>query len=122
MKIITAMKNVFGSKNLIESGVVADPEFKPCLPLDIFQDLPPMPVSKIGPNGETLYKMIADAYPEGILYPKTRENRIKLYQSILFLRTKSSKPWVYDVETSYVREVPVLNRVVAIPHISRQAC
>ena len=111
MKIIAAVKNAFSSKNLIEAGVVADPGFKPSLPLDIYDGLPEMPVSKIGPNGETLYKMIANAYPEGVLYPHARENRIKLYRSIYFLRTESSKPWGIDVEAEFKPEEFLLNRV-----------
>lgn len=103
--------------NLIENGAIADPVFKPVLPLNIYEDLPEMPVSKIGPNGETLYRMIADAYPEGVLYPNARENRIKLYHSILFLRTKSSKPWVYDVETQYKPEEFILTRVAKKQHV-----
>lgn len=105
--------NLFVRKSaLIENGAVADQAFKPVLPLNIYEDLPAMPLSKVGPNGDTLYKMIADAYPEGVLYPQARENRIKLYHSILYFRTKSSRPWVYDVETTqYVPEVPLLTSV-----------
>jgi hypothetical protein len=115
MKIL----NLFSRKNnLIEDGVVLDKQFKPSLPLDIYQELPPMPISKVGPNGEGLFKMIADAYPEGVLYPQARENRIKLYQAIHFLRTTSSTPWVYDVEEpAYVAKVPLLTRVARTQHM-----
>lgn len=105
--------NLFTRKSsLIENGAVADQAFKPVLPLNIYEDLPVMPVSKIGPNGETLFKMIADAYPEGVLYPQARQNRIKLYQAILYFRTKSGTPWVYDVERApYAPDVPLLTSV-----------
>lgn len=115
--------NLLTRKNaLIEDGVVVDKAFVPSLPLNIYQDLPEMPISKIGPNGDMLYKLIANAYPEGVLYPDAKKNRIKLYQSIYFLRTKSSKPWGIDVEAEYKPDPFLLSRVVTIPHVRRQAC
>lgn len=115
MKILNLL---FRKKNLIEDGAVVDKGFQPSLPLDIYQDLPEMPVSKIGPNGETLLKMIANSYPEGVLYPHARENRIKLYRAIHYFRTQSSRPWVYDVEEpAYVAEVPLLTRVARTQHL-----
>jgi hypothetical protein len=104
--------NLFTRKSaLIENGAVVTKEFVPTLPLDIYQDLPAMPSGNIGPNGEALYRMIADAYPEGVLYPHAKENRIKLYRSIYFLRTQSSEPWVYDKVVANEPKVFLLHRV-----------
>jgi hypothetical protein len=109
--------NLFTRKSaLIENGAVVEKKFVPTLPLDIYEHLPEMPEMAVGPNGEALLKLIANAYPEGVLYPNARENRIKLYQSIYFLRTKSSKPWVYDVETQYKPEEFLLTRVARKQH------
>lgn len=74
-----------------------DADFKPTLPLNIYEDLPPMPVVAGSMNGDRLLQTIADAYPEGTLYPHCRENRRKLYMSIYFLRTASRKSWARDV-------------------------
>lgn len=116
MNISKTVKSLFRRNALIEEGVVLDKEFKPCLPLNIYEDLPEMPISKIGPNGDALFKMIADAYPEGFLYPHARENRIKLYMSIYFLRTESSRPWAYDVEATKNPEEFLLTRVAKQRH------
>jgi hypothetical protein len=101
-----------------------DAEFKPSLPLNIYDDLPEMPVVKSGLNGDRLLQMIACSYPEGTLYPNCRENRRKLYMSIYFLRTASRRMWSLDVpvvQGQFTKDSLMKKTVVGIRQVQLQA-
>ena len=92
-----------------EAAAGAKPE---PLTLAIYAGLPPMPEGCTGPTGDALFKLIEEAYPEespqGFKYPSVAHNRKALYKSIHFLRTKSMRRWMYDVEVTkgdYTKDV-----------------
>jgi hypothetical protein len=97
-----------------------DIDFEKTLPLNIYEDLPAMPHVLGNMNGDRLFQVIADAYPEGTMYPQCRGNRRKLYMSIYFLRTASRKSWVCDVPVrmgQYTKDALVKKGVVGMQHM-----